>query len=78
MSELKDLIVLAASSDLGQSAGELVEDFLKNVYKEPSEALGGLFADKINLRRFKNLAHAVFEAKLLLRELGLTEKEVPL
>jgi hypothetical protein len=63
---------------LGSPLARLVEDFLKNVYKDPSEALGGLFADKINLRRFKNLAHAVFEAKQLLRELGLTEKEVPL
>jgi hypothetical protein len=77
MSDLKDLITSLATSDMG-TAGEKVEEFLQNVLKEPGTSLGGLLADKINRRRFRNLAHVVFEAKQLLSGLGLTEKEVPL
>lgn len=78
MSDFKELIATFGASELGQAALTQVEEFLQNVLKEPGTALGGLVGDKINFRRFKNLAYAVCEARRLLRELGLTERDVPL
>jgi hypothetical protein len=77
MSEMKELVSIIAASDLGKEAAQQIETFLQNTLKEPAAALGGLFSDKINARRFKNLANAVYEGKRLLLQLGLTEKEVP-
>ncbi len=75
---MNELIASLANSDLGQAAVEQVEVFLQNVLQEPGTAIGGLVSDKINFRRFKNLAHTVVEAKRLLTDLGLTESDVPL
>jgi hypothetical protein len=75
---VSDLAPFLANSDLGNAALKQVEEFLQNVLNEPGVVLGGLFADKINFRRFRNMAHAVAEAKTLLSDLGLTERDVPL
>ncbi|HWE48899.1 MAG TPA: Abi-alpha family protein [Bryobacteraceae bacterium] len=71
-------LAIKATKEISEVAKDQAERFLSNVLGEPATALGGLFVDKINIRRFRNLVNTVVEAKRLLAERGLTEKDVPL
>jgi hypothetical protein len=75
---IKDLIVPAVQSDLGQKAIEQTTEFLGNVLKEPGQAIGGLLGLGLNRRLFRNIVEAVVEARQLLKDAGVTERDVPL
>lgn len=70
------------TTTLGKGAGKVVrkeaESFLTAALGEPAKALGGLLADKINARRYKNLIPITAEAHRRLADAGLTERQVPL
>jgi hypothetical protein len=72
-----DLAVRAGAAALDIAKQE-AEKFLSAVLGEPATAFGSLFAEKINFRRFRNLVNRVVEAKRMLAEAGLSERDVPL
>ncbi len=50
-----DPATIQATEIVAKEAGETVRHMLDNFWKEPSEELGGLFADQIKFWRSKNL-----------------------
>jgi len=71
-------LALRAGNEISHTAAKRASAFLESVSKGVGEALGGVFADKLNFRRFRNLIPIVLEAKRLLAENGLTVHEIPL
>jgi hypothetical protein len=71
-------IVAKATSDISETAKEGGKSFLHAVLAPPGEALGGLFADKVNERRHANLIKIAARAQERLKAAGATPKQVPL
>lgn len=78
MEPVTTAVVKAIGEQSGEIAKKQAESFLSKLLDEPARALGGLFADKVNARRHRNLIPVVLKAQQRLRDAGLEPKAVPL
>jgi hypothetical protein len=70
--------IITASKGGAAESKKVAEGFLKAVYAEPARSLGALIALPLNKRLFRNAVKAIVEANRLLKEAGVSPRQVPL
>lgn len=66
------------TKQIGEVGAKQAESFLCKVLGEPGKALGGLFTDQVNARRYRNLIRIVIQSNQAAKDAGLQAGAIPL